>query len=288
MFLLAIRRRFFAATDTLAACAVVGALAFTASAANAQGNYGVEVESRKENDGHRVIARNAGRAPVEVMFALANSSNLSSARSFPFTLVLQPGEMQEATRVSAVKRAQGYAFSYRYSTRLGDPRARPDTNARYRLPFANGLSFMVSQAPGGPIVTHNDAQAANAIDIVMPEGTPIVAARAGVVLEVYQASETRADLAGRGNLIRIFHDDGTWADYAHLSRAAPDLRPNERVEAGTLIGYSGNTGQSSGPHLHFHVQVNAGGRIESLPVRFSTHTRGIVTPTYRGVLSADY
>ncbi len=272
----------------LAALAVGGALIFAADSASAQGNHGVEVESRRQSDGHRVLARNAGRAPVEVMFSLANASNISSTRSFPFTLVLQPGEMQEATRVSPAQRSQGYNFSYRYSTRLGDPRARPDTNARYRLPFANGLSFMVSQAPGGPIVTHTDAQSANAIDIVMAQGTPIVAARAGVVLEIYQASETRADLAGRGNLVRIFHDDGTWADYAHLSRAAPDLRPNERVEAGTLIGYSGNTGQSSGPHLHFHVQVNAGGRVESLPVRFTTHTRGIVTPVYRGVLSADY
>jgi murein DD-endopeptidase MepM/ murein hydrolase activator NlpD len=235
-----------------------------------------------------VLARNGGHAPVEVTFSLANVANITSTRSFPFTLVLQPGETQEATRVGPTNRTQGYAFSYRYSVRLGDPRARPDTNARYRLPFGNGLSFMVSQAPGGPIITHGDAPSAHAIDIVMPEGTPIVAARAGIIIEIHEASATNADLAGRGNYVRLFHSDGTWADYAHLSRTAPDIAVNQQVEEGALIGFSGNTGKSSGPHLHFHVQVNAGGRIESLPVRFQTRGRGIVTPVYRGMLVADY
>ncbi|MBL8383978.1 MAG: M23 family metallopeptidase [Burkholderiales bacterium] len=262
-------------------------LAAAALGAAAQGTYGVEVESRKEPDGHRVIARNGGRAAVELAFSLAQSTNLSSTRSWPFTLVLHPGETREAVRVGAERRDAGYAFSYRYAIRLGDPRARPDPGARYRLPFRGPGAYLVSQAPGGPLVTHTDAQSAHAIDIVMPEGTPIVAARAGHVIEIHQASATRADLAERGNYVRIYHDDHTWADYAHLSRTAPDLALGRRVDAGTLIGHSGNTGQSSGPHLHFHVQHNDGGRIVSIPVRFHTRTRGAVTPTYRGLLAAD-
>ena len=262
-------------------------LAVAANLAGAQGNLGVTVESRKEADSHRLLARNAGLAPVEVTFSLTDGSNVASTRSFPFTIVLQPGEMQEAARLHAANRSQGYRFAFRYAPRLGDPNARPDPNARYRLPFGDGLSFMVSQAPGGPIITHGDAASANAIDIVMPEGTPIVAARAGIVIDIFQRSETRGDVANRGNYVRIFHDDGTWADYAHLSAAAPDLAVNERIEAGRLLGLSGNTGQSSGPHLHFHVQHNNRGRIESIPVRFHTRKRGVITPVYRGMLVAD-
>jgi murein DD-endopeptidase MepM/ murein hydrolase activator NlpD len=272
-----------------AALAILAAtLVVAAGAARAQNSLGVQVESRQERDAHRLIARNGGRAPVELAFSLTSATNLASTRSFPFTIVLQPGEMQEATRVSATDRRKGYGFTFSYAPRLGDPRARPDPGARYRLPFANGLAFPVSQAPGGPIVTHTDAQSANAIDIVMPAGTPIVAARGGIVIEIFEKSETRGDVVNRGNYVRIFHADGTWADYAHLSRAAPGLVANEKIEEGTLIGYSGNTGQSSGPHLHFHVQVNDGGHVRSLPLRFATRTHAGVAPAYRAMLSADY
>ena len=267
------------------ACALL--LGWSAATAVAQERYPVTVESLKEGNTHRVIARNGGRAPIQLTFSLASSTNLRSSRAWPFVVVLHPGQTDEMVRVRPGDERQGYNFSYRYAVLLGDPRARPDPNARYRMPFANGLGFRVSQAPGGPLITHNDVQSANAIDIVMPEGTPIVAARAGFVIEIHEKSETRADLAGRGNFVRIFHDDATWADYAHLSQVASDLTLNAGIGAGTLIGYSGNTGQSSGPHLHFHVQHNDSGTVRSIPVRFHTRTQGVVTPVYQGMLRAD-
>lgn len=269
------------------ACAAL-LLCFSAATAVAQDRYPVTVESLKEGNTHRVIARNGGRAPIQLTFSLASSTNLRSSRAWPFVVVLHPGQTDEMVRVRPGDERQGYNFSYRYAVLLGDPQARPDPNARYRIPFANGLSFRVSQAPGGPMITHNDAQTANAIDIVMPEGTPIVAARAGFVIEIHEKSETRADLAGRGNFIRVFHDDATWADYAHLSRLTGDLTLNARIEAGSLLGYSGNTGPSSGPHLHFHVQHNDSGTVRSIPLRFHTRTQGVVTPVYQGMLRADY
>ncbi len=262
--------------------------AWTATTAIAQDRYPFTVESVKEGSTHRVIARNGGRAPIQLTFSLASSTNLRSSRAWPFVVVLHAGQTDEMVRVRPADERQGYNFSYRYAVLLGNPQARPDPNARYRIPFANGLGFRVSQAPGGPLITHNDVQTANAIDIVMPEGTPIVAARAGYVIEMLEKLDTRADLAGRGNLIRIFHDDATWADYAHLSRLASDLALNARIDAGTLIGYSGNTGQSSGPHLHFHVQHNDSGTVRSIPLRFHTRTQGVVTPVYQATLRADY
>lgn len=271
---------------TLACAALL--LGWAATTASAQDRYPVTVESLKEGSTHRVIARNGGRAPIQLTFSLASSTNLRSSRAWPFVVVLHPGQTDEMVRVRPGDERQGYNFSYRYAVLLGDPQASPDPNARYRIPFENGRSFRVSQAPGGPMITHNDAQTANAIDVVMPEGTPIVAARAGFVIEIHEKSETRADLAGRGNFVRIFHADATWADYAHLSRIASDLLPNARIDAGTLLGYSGNTGQSSGPHLHFHVQHNDRGTVRSIPVRFHTRTQGVVTPVYQGTLRADY
>jgi murein DD-endopeptidase MepM/ murein hydrolase activator NlpD len=58
---------------------------------------------------------------------------------------------------------------------------------------------------------------------------------------------------GYGNYIRIEHADGIATAYGHLSRFAPGLKPGAKVSRGELVGFSGNTGRSTGPHLHFEV-----------------------------------
>jgi murein DD-endopeptidase MepM/ murein hydrolase activator NlpD len=83
-------------------------------------------------------------------------------------------------------------------------------------------------------------------------------ARAGLDRERY---------AGRANLIRVLHDDGTMAMYAHLKADGVLVRPGQRVQAGDVIGLSGNTGFTSGPHLHFAVQANRDMRLVSIPFR---------------------
>lgn len=72
----------------------------------------------------------------------------------------------------------------------------------------------------------------------------------------------------RANFVRIHHDDGTMAVYAHLQQHSVRVRPGMRVPAGHWIGNSGNSGFSSGPHLHFVIQANIGMALESLPLRF--------------------
>jgi murein DD-endopeptidase MepM/ murein hydrolase activator NlpD len=64
------------------------------------------------------------------------------------------------------------------------------------------------------------------------------------------------------------------------------VKPGDRVRAGQYIADSGNTGFSSGPHLHFSVQRNAGLKIESLPVEFKGANDGRVVPATGNALSA--
>lgn len=262
-------------------------LAIAAGMAAAQQAVPVRVDAIKEEQGHRIVARNDGHVPVQITINLGKPDNVASGRAWPLVVVLHPGQSTDVARLMPADPRRGYQFGLNYAVLLGDPNARPDPLARYRMPFERGRAFPVSQAPGGRIVTHTDPQTANALDIVMPEGTPLVAARAGLVIDVFEPSATRADLAGRGNYVRIFHDDGTWADYAHLSRAEPTLALNSRVEAGTRIGWSGNTGKSSGPHLHFHVQVNQRGRVVSLPILFDDRGAGGLVPTQGMLLRAN-
>ena len=80
------------------------------------------------------------------------------------------------------------------------------------------------------------------------------------------------------NFVQVLHDDGTYAIYAHLQLDTMRVRPGQRVARGEYIANSGNTGFSSGPHLHFVVVRNAGLRSESVPVTFAGPGGASVTP----------
>ena len=98
------------------------------------------------------------------------------------------------------------------------------------------------------------------IDIGIPEGTPVYAAKAGTISYIDGSHpptwNTFYTLASYGNWVQIDHDDGTRTIYAHLSYTAPGLKTGDRVGAGEQIGQSGNTGTSNGPHLHFEYHID--------------------------------
>ena len=86
-------------------------------------------------------------------------------------------------------------------------------------------------------------------DFAVPTGTPVMSAGAGTVSFM---GRTR----GYGNLVKISHGNGYSTNYAHLSRFAPGMRRGARVRQGQVFAYSGNTGMSTGPHLHYEIVVN--------------------------------
>lgn len=146
----------------------------------------------------------------------------------------------------------------------------------YRLPWGDGLSFMFTQVPGGRITTHFTKATLHALDIAMPEGMPVVAAREGVVEAAHAhhgASLNEEPLTYEGNFIRVRHADGTAGIYAHLRHGGAAVAVGEKVFAGQFLGYSGASGDVDAPHLHFVVtrtEENGSGWVEevSLPVRF--------------------
>jgi murein DD-endopeptidase MepM/ murein hydrolase activator NlpD len=91
------------------------------------------------------------------------------------------------------------------------------------------------------------------IDIANSIGTPILAAADGVVID-------GGPMAGYGNLVKLRHSDGTVTLYGHLSSVLVDI--GERVFAGDQIAKMGNTGNSTGPHLHFEVLLNGTDRVD--------------------------
>ncbi len=87
----------------------------------------------------------------------------------------------------------------------------------------------------------------NGVDFAAPPGTPIYATADGVVEFGGYSSET-----GFGNLVILQHNFGFKSYYAHLNKV--EVKPREFVHKGQLIGRSGNTGRSTGPHLHYEVR----------------------------------
>ena len=148
--------------------------------------------------------------------------------------------------------------------------------ALYRLPWPEGLTFMFTQVSDGRITSHFTKATLHAVDIAMPEGVPVLAARAGVVeaTEMHHGASPEEDpLSYEGNFVRVRHADGSAAIYAHLRHHGVAVVRGETVASGQLLGYSGASGDVLEPQLHFavvHVQVDSSGSREdvSVPVKF--------------------
>jgi murein DD-endopeptidase MepM/ murein hydrolase activator NlpD len=124
----------------------------------------------------------------------------------------------------------------------------------YELPYEPGRSFQVIQGYGGTYSHTNESHFS--IDFGMPEGTPICAARGGIVYSVidqFNESGTDPSFKPKANAIYVLHPDDTIAAYVHLMCGGSCVRAGDPVTIGQPIGYSGNTGWSGTPHLHFHV-----------------------------------
>ncbi|WMJ70156.1 M23 family metallopeptidase [Stenotrophomonas sp. 24(2023)] len=161
----------------------------------------------------------------------------------------------------------GQRLDLRLDAVPGDPAAQAQDVA-YRVPFDGGR-LQVSQPPQGRL-SHDDEENRDAVDFALPEGTTVLAARSGTVMQVqagFQGHGQRPADRQRANFIRVLHADGSMAVYAHLAPAGVQVRTGQQVEAGQPIGRSGNTGYSTAPHLHFVVQVNRGMGLRSVPVR---------------------
>jgi len=133
----------------------------------------------------------------------------------------------------------------------------------YRMPLAPGhQQYLLAQGVGGRF-THTGDQTW-AFDWTMPRSTPVPAARGGTVAAVrcVTTRDTRPFGERQGNEVRIRHADGSIAVYAHIDSTV--LRVGDALAAGDTVALSGNTGNSTHPHLHFHVEKNG----RSIPIAF--------------------
>ena len=213
-------------------------------------------------------ADNSLAGPIEVMLALAGGSNVRGDPPLPARATVPAMGSALVARLRAADPGRSGSMQLSLAGVPGNPSARPQDIA-YLLPLQQSRS-RVDQGFGGRF-SHDDEQNRYALDFAADVGTPVHAARAGIVMQVeagFRRSGSRdARDAQRANFIRILHDDGSMALYGHLAVDGVQVQLGQQVAQGERIGRSGNTGYSTAPHLHFVVQVNRGGTLVSIPFR---------------------
>lgn len=224
-------------------------------------------------DGYQALAENALAGPVEVRLRFSRARNARGEPELPARATVPAYDRTLVARIFGVDGARPADFELHLDAVPGQPGAR-HRDVEYVFPLRTH-DLRVEQGFGGGF-SHHDEQNRYAVDFAAPLGTDVLAARDGVVMQVEndfdRAGLNQEKYAGRANFVRIVHDDGTMALYAHLQERGVMVRMGQHVRAGQLIGRSGNTGFTSGPHLHFAVQANQGMRLVAVPFRmFGPH-----------------
>ncbi|NNF67780.1 MAG: M23 family metallopeptidase, partial [Gammaproteobacteria bacterium] len=199
------------------------------------------------------MAENLREVPVTLSLRV-RSRNLYSDNENPITVVLPPGRTSLVTRMK--KRVPGKSawYRYNYDWTVGDLNAVHNDEIIYRLPYQSGKRYGVLQGYGSRF-SHTGLEHYT-IDFNMPVGTPVHAARGGLVARVVEKNDKGCwddECIAHANYVVILHDDGTTGEYYHLKKNGALVDEGERVSQGQLIALSGNTGHTTMPHLHFGV-----------------------------------
>jgi murein DD-endopeptidase MepM/ murein hydrolase activator NlpD len=224
----------------------------------------------KKNPGYILYAGNPEWFPVTVSLDL-KLTNLGFSEGDKTVFVIPPKtEKFQIGELTPTDPKARNGFSYNYKSVMGDVNAKYDRSVVYDLPFQKGKGYRVFQGYYGKFSHQNE----NALDFTMPEGTELLAAREGLVVQVVQnntESCPREECKKYNNYITIMHPDGSFANYTHIKFNGAKVRIGDTVKRGDIIGFSGNVGWSSGPHLHFACYVAGLEKRNTLETKFRIH-----------------
>lgn len=190
----------------------------------------------------------AGRKFTIVATAVVTAILTSAFWIFAYNIVSAPGteQVDRAGDIKVVGRDEGAPVAVAEGVVVGPAGlAVPVAGVR-----SEDLVDTFTQARAGGARRHD------AIDIIAPHGTPVVAAAPGTVERLFFSE------GGGGITVYIRSPDERWSYYyAHLERYAPGLKEGQEVERGQVVGYVGSTGNANpeGPHLHFAINRMAPG-----------------------------
>ncbi|MDD5159646.1 MAG: M23 family metallopeptidase [Sulfuricurvum sp.] len=235
--------------------------------------------------GYEFEVENLNPYTVTLSIDFESLSNLKASNRLPLFIEVPGRSKKKVLELSRISAALGVDYRSSYGWVRGSAFAIHQDNYLYTLPFVKGANVYVSQGYHGD--TSHKGLSAYAVDFPVAVGTPIYAAREGIVV----GAEGSNNLGGASpeyrqyaNYVIIEHSDGTMGNYYHLKQGGTAVAIGQKVLKGDLIGYSGNTGYTSGPHLHFSVsKVDpiSMRRPMNLPIKMQT-AQGIVILPQKG------
>ncbi len=240
----------------------------------------IKISTHKKDEHTEFYVENLQYADVTVTLEM-DLVNLVAAEKLPYTVTVPPRTKVKMFTLAPQDSQHDSSWSYTYYATWGNLSVVHDDSYIYHLPYRPGEAFPVSQGFHGKY-SHTGGDSFS-IDFKMPEGTPVLAAREGVVVGIKDDS----DIGGAdkkfewdANYILIRHSDGTLGHYVHLQKDGVRVKIGQTVVAGDVIALSGNTGHSTGPHLHFAVfRAQSGKQRETFPIKYR------VTPLMADILS---
>lgn len=228
--------------------------------------------TNEEGNKIQFIAKNLATFDLTVTIEFSKLQNMAADCRLPVTVTVPGGKSVNLVNVRQVQRNKEYRYNFKYYWITGTTDASHNDSYVYSLPYLRGSGYRIGQGFNGTLTHHGNER--YAVDFVMPVGTPILAARDGVVIGVKQDSDQGGgdeSFAEMANVIMVRHSDGTTADYKHFRFRGATVRLGQKIKAGDLLGYSGNTGYSTGPHLHFMVYKALDGKTrQTYPITFRT------------------
>ncbi|HMG15142.1 MAG TPA: M23 family metallopeptidase [Saprospiraceae bacterium] len=247
-------------------------------------NISVHSQSNKEMEGKvdqivvsdgsiEIMASNFKDVPQIVVIDFPELKNMKSSEPLPIRKVLEAkaenvlvGKLIPIPEKSYHNQME-YTF---YPGNILEPKI--DKDFVYELPFEKAKSYTVIQGYGGPL-SHNLKNHFYCLDFDFEKGDKVYAARSGIVFAVKEDSDrhgSNKSASKYGNYVTILHNDGSYANYYHLQQNGSLVNVGDKVEKAQQIALSGNTGWSSGPHLHFEVYYyNKDGEFISIPTKFN-------------------
>ena len=247
----------------------------------------VAINQETFGNGIRFMAQIENATEVTIDFDCRSYKNAIPSSKLPASFALPGPRKVEILRFKQhVMNQEWLVGPCTHHWRYGFPsKVKTDQNFVYRLPFESGNRFEVTQSYQGPHSHNQGSESEFAIDFKMPLGTRICAAREGVVIAIRDDSTVGGadkNLERCANFVIVRHSDGTYANYVHLNPHSVVVKLGQKVQAGTALAQSGETGWTTTPHLHFDVyRVQNGQHRATLPVRLRT-SDGILDRLYAG------
>jgi murein DD-endopeptidase MepM/ murein hydrolase activator NlpD len=242
--------------------------------------------SGAENDQIKISTKHVGKSfnfyltskiviPVTFNISFDKLENLRLDGKLPLEIVIPP-EAVDLTilSLSIIDPREASRYEYQFSWSPGSVvDSKHDDTYLYFLPYEHGTKQFADQGYFGSY-SHSDPGSEYSIDFGIPEGGKICAARGGIVFDVEESNSfggPNLKYKKYANYIHVYHSDGSFARYVHLTKNGALVEVGDTVEAGQVIGLSGSTGYSKGAHLHFAVSVadpNAPDGQRSIPTNF--------------------